>query len=47
MDVGQHVKGVRGHLDDHGGVVELVLQPEDTFIGGVEGEGDMVSELEE
>ena len=41
--MGQPVKGIGGHLGDHGGVVEeVVLRPEDTFDG--EDEGDMVSE---
>ena len=42
--VGQPVKGIGGHLGDHGGVVEeVVLRPEDTFGGDSDDEGDMVS----
>ena len=42
--VGQPVKGIGGHLGDHGGVVEevAVLRPEDTFDG--DSDVDMVSE---
>ena len=40
----QPVKGIGGHLGDHGGVVEevVVLRPEDNF--DADEEGDMVSE---
>ena len=47
--MGQPVKGIGGHLGDHGGVVEevVVLRPEDTFGSDGDEERDMVSAIVE